>query len=170
MAELLPSAAFLVPPRLPAPPHGQCSTRSSSFPPCTHAHSRLPHPHGWVRSRCLQGEGGCLRGAAWCDAQACAHACAYARVSHALGALQLDAAEESKGEQARLHDHLESQVKKAEETLKRERAALDTELAACTAELATVNADMEAVQGSLGATTASVKDLEPGVLAHMIEE
>ncbi len=83
---------------------------------------------------------------------------------------QLDAEEDFKREQAKVQEHLEAQLRKAEEALKREKAALDSELTATAAEMGEVEVGIEEARLGLAATTESVKDLEPSVQERLIEE
>ena len=75
-----------------------------------------------------------------------------------------------KREQQRSHEHLDGQLKKAEEALRKERAQTEAELATCSAETNDVLRAIETTRDALTATADSVKDLAPEVITKLVEE
>ncbi len=69
-----------------------------------------------------------------------------------------------------MHDHLDGQLKKAEEALKKERGQMESELAACAAEMETLDRDIEAARDGLSATAESAKELDASIIVKLAEE
>ncbi len=83
---------------------------------------------------------------------------------------QLAAAEEMQREQSRSREHLESQLRKAEEALKREKAQTEAELSAVAQSMEDVEARIEAARNALNGTTDATKELDPTTMSRLVEE